>query len=155
MFVPGSEAAEFLEGVKEKQVQHAGVDLTVDALWTIEEEGELDFSNQNRKVPEGKPLDFSKQVHLEPGCYVVRYGQKISVPENCMGIVFPRSSLMRMGANLISALWDPGYRGLGKGLLVVFNPKGIILHPGARIGQIAFIKGEASGSYSGTYQDET
>jgi len=154
MFLPGSEVATALDRVTKEQIQPAGVDLTVDAVWELDQAGELDFSNEHRRVPEGRELAFKTPLHLSPGAYVVRYGQKVSVPADCMGLVLPRSSLMRMGATLTSAIWDPGYSGQGRGLLIVMNPHGIILHPNARIGQLTLIRGRATGAYSGTYQHE-
>lgn len=156
MFIQGNEVAKFLENVSEEQIQPAGVDLTVDKIWKIDGAGELDFSNARRSIPSRIELEFSesKPIHLTSGPYIVKYGQKISIPDDSIGIVLPRSSLMRMGATLVSALWDPGYSGVGKGLLIVANPHGIKIHFNARIGQITFIKGKSSGTYSGVYQNE-
>ncbi|MBR9681181.1 MAG: deoxyuridine 5'-triphosphate nucleotidohydrolase [Candidatus Altiarchaeota archaeon] len=154
MFIPGNEVAKNLEGVNEEQIQPAGVDLTVDAIWEMDSSGELDFSNKSRKIPKGRELDFESPIHLNPGGYLVRYGEKISIPKDCVGMVLPRSSLMRMGATLVSALWDPGYTGRGKGLLIITNPHGIDLHPNARIGQMTFFRGDAKGTYEGSYQNE-
>ncbi len=154
MFLSGNDVAKSLKNVNEKQIQPAGVDLTVDKIWKINDAGELDFSNDNRKIPAGEEMPFTAPVHLEPGAYIVRYGQEISIPDDCIGIVLPRSSLMRMGATLISALWDPGYLGRGKGLLHIMNVHGVVLHPNARIGQLIFIKGRPGDTYDGAYLNE-
>ena len=154
MFLPGSKVAEFMDGIKAKQVQPAGVDITASEVFRLDGPGEIDFSNENRKIPKGEKLDFSDKLHLEPGSYRITYGETITIPENVVGIALPRSSLTRMGGTIISALWDPGYRGRGQGLLVVFNQHGIVLHKGARIAQLFFIKGESSGKYSGRFQNE-
>jgi dUTP pyrophosphatase len=152
--MPGSEVAKFLTNVKAKQVQPAGVDLTAAEVFRLDGPGELDFSNEQRKIPKGEKIDFGDRVELEQGAYVVTYGEAVEIPEDAVGILFPRSSLMRMGATVISALWDPGYRGRGQGLLVVSNPHGIVLHRGARIAQMVLFRGQSSGAYSGRFQDE-
>lgn len=154
MFLPGSEVERYMKGVTAKQVQPAGVDITASEVFAIDGPGEIDFSNENRKIPEGKKLEFTNKLHLEAGSYRVTYGETMAIPEDAAGIVLPRSSLMRMGATVISALWDPGYEGRGQGLLVVFNKHGIVLHKGARIAQLFLIKGKSSGKYSGKFQRE-
>ncbi|MBR9681144.1 MAG: deoxyuridine 5'-triphosphate nucleotidohydrolase [Candidatus Altiarchaeota archaeon] len=154
MFLSGEKIASFMDGVKDVQIQSAGVDLTVKTIYEFDTPGELDFSNESRNIPKGNKLDFEEKIHLTSGSYRVVYGESIKMPENAIGLVLPRSSLMRMGATLISALWDPGYHGRGQGLLVVTNPHGIILHKNARIGQITLIKGVRTGKYEGTYQKE-
>ena len=154
MFLPGSEVARLLEGLRDEQVQPAGVDLTAREVFLIDSPGELDFSNRNRRIPEGKQLEFDTKIHLKQGCYRINYGEVVSIPEDTAGIVLPRSSLMRMGATVISALWDPGYHGRGQGLLVVFNPHGMVLHKGARVAQLFLIRGSSSGKYSGKFLGE-
>lgn len=143
-----------MKGVTTKQVQPAGVDITVQELFAIDGPGEIDFSNENRRIPKGEKLEFDGKTRLEAGSYIVTYGETVAIPEDAVGIVLPRSSLMRMGATVISALWDPGYEGRGQGLLVVFNRHGIVLHKGARIAQLFLIKGRSSGKYSGKFQGE-
>ncbi len=155
MFVSGEKMANFLDPIKNKQIQPAGVDLTVIEVFEIDSVGEIDFSNENRKVPEGKKLEFSEnKIHLKPGSYKIMYGEAVKMPKDALGIVLPRSTLMRMGATVISALWDPGYQGRGYGLLVVFNPHGIIIHRNARVAQIFMIKGKTNKEYEGTYKGE-
>jgi len=154
VFISGEEIAKFMKGVDKTQVQPAGVDITVDEVYTFDSPGELDFSNEKRRVPKGRKLDFEDKLHLKMGSYRVTYRESIKMPEDAIGLVLPRSSLMRMGATLISALWDPGYHGRGQGLLIITNPHGLILHKKVRIGQIVLIKGEKAGKYQGSYQGE-
>lgn len=154
MFLSGPEVEKFIEGAQLKQVQPAGVDLTVVDVFELDSPGEIDFSNENRKVPKGKKIEFDDKIHLNQGAYRIIYGESVKMPEDAAGVVLPRSSLMRMGATVISALWDPGYEGRGQGLLVIFNPQGLILHRRARVAQLFLIRGKASGKYEGTYHKE-
>ena len=154
MFLPGSETAKFLEGLKDEQIQPAGIDLTIDKIFEIDEAGEIDYSNENRKVPKGRELKFNGKVHLPPGAYRITYNEVVRMPGDAIGVGLPRSSLMRMGGTVVCGLWDPGYEGRSQGLLVVFNPKGITVHKGARLVQIFLIKGKSSGKYSGSYHGE-
>ncbi|MCE7743187.1 MAG: deoxyuridine 5'-triphosphate nucleotidohydrolase [Candidatus Heimdallarchaeota archaeon] len=137
------------------QTQIAGFDLTAKDIMILEDGGIIDFDNSERFIPEHKILEpQNKKWILEPGGYLVRYNEIVEVPLNAIGIVLPRSSLMRIGAMLCSAVWDPGYKGRGIGLLIV-NAK-ITVFEGARIAQIVFIKTQEKldEGYSGTYQNE-
>ncbi|MHA1303241.1 MAG: deoxyuridine 5'-triphosphate nucleotidohydrolase [Candidatus Heimdallarchaeaceae archaeon] len=138
-----------------KQVQIAGFDLTVRNISLPEDGGELDFDNCKRKIPEytSIPLQDDKWV-LQPGGYIVQYNEIVEVPLNAVGILFPRSSLMRIGATIYSALWDPGYKGRGVGLLQ--TTKQITIHRNARIAQIIFLEtqSKATKGYNGKYQNE-
>jgi len=90
-----------------------------------------------------------------PGYYLVRFNETVNMPLDLAAIGKPRSSLLRMGAFMVSAVWDPGYRGRSISLLAVGNPRGIRIKRGARIIQLVFIKvlGETTG-YQGIYQGE-
>lgn len=149
--------AEFVDDyVKfDMQMQIAGFDLTVNAIYNFKSVGKIDFDNTKRILPEYKPIPLeNEQWQLSPGGYLVRYNETIKVPDSAVGILLPRSSLMRCGATIHSALWDPGYVGKGVGLLVVTHP--IIIYKNARIAQIIFIKTEAQLDkvYAGQYQNE-
>ncbi len=138
-----------------KQSQIAVFDLTVKDIIALESDGVLDFDNSKRFVPDHKiitPKD-GKWI-LEPGGYLTRYNEIIEVPLSAIGIVLPRSSLMRIGGTICSALWDPGYKGRGIGLLIVYTR--ITIHQNARIAQIIFLKTleESKNGYSGEYQNE-
>jgi len=140
------------------QVQPAGVDLTISEVFRFKGHGRLGFSNASRKLPDVEKLDFNDDgvLFLERGAYRVKYNEVVKVPDDCIAVGFPRSSLMRMGATIVSAVWDPGYEGRGEGLLLVENPHGIILERNARVMQLVFIKLSAkpSETYSGSYQYE-
>lgn len=145
------------------QRQPAGYDLTVESIARFAGVGALDLTNERRELPEIEPMPWEltgavdaspAPLTLLPGGYLITYSEVIEVPADCAGIVLPRSSLMRCGATLHSALWDPGYRGRGQGLLTVYNE--LRLYCQARIGQFVLIKLEQAAEelYSGTYQHE-
>lgn len=73
-----------------------------------------------------------------------------------MAMALPRSSLLRCGATLDTAVWDPGYNGRSQSLLVVHNPHGIRIKKNARLMQLIFIcmREVAHKAYSGIYQGE-
>ncbi|MDH5816236.1 MAG: deoxyuridine 5'-triphosphate nucleotidohydrolase [Candidatus Nezhaarchaeota archaeon] len=140
------------------QVQPAGIDLTVGEVYEFKGPGLLGFSSDSRRMPEVHKLEFDNdgRLFLKKGAYKVRYNEVVRVPRNYVAIGLPRSSLMRMGATIISALWDPGYEGRGEGLLLVENPYGIILERNARVIQLIFVRleSEPESEYRGSYMYE-
>ena len=72
-----------------------------------------------------------------------------------MALGRPRSSLLRCGVNVGTAVWDAGYSGRSQSLLVVHNPSGFSLEKNARLTQLVFFEltGESEG-YQGIYQGE-
>jgi dUTP pyrophosphatase len=138
--------------------QPNGVDLSLDSVWRLLAPGALGRSNADRRLPERQPLDFDPNgwLHLPPGGYGIRYAEAVQLPVDCGGLCFPRSSLLRMGVYVPTAVWDAGYAGRGEGWLEVSNPHGVQLQQGARIVQlVVFRLSEAAvGGYSGTYQNE-
>jgi len=140
-----------------KQLQPAGVDLTVKEIFTFASCGKIDFTNQERKLSELKLIPFNDNnwVFLKPGFYLIKYNETINMPLNLIAIGKPRSSLLRMGAFMVTAVWDPGYRGRSVSLLVVGNPNGIWIKKNARILQLIFLRlSKESIAYRGEYFGE-
>ena len=82
----------------------------------------------------------------------VRYGEPVRIPTGHVGFVLPRSTLLRNGCTLDTAVWDAGYEGVGEGRLDVGH--GIDIEAGARIGQLVLARADHEGTYDGTYQGE-
>ncbi len=144
-----------VEGFTGEQVQPAGVDLRVAEILEVAGPGLLGV--RERRVPEGKPLQPKDGSWLlQPGAYRLVFADTVRVPEDSVGLCFPRSSLLRMGAMVTCAVWDPGYVGKGEALLLVFNPYGVRLEVGARVAQLILVKTVAGVSkpYSGRYLGE-
>ncbi len=155
VFLPGKRIASLLPGpLLEDQVQPAGVDLRVGSVSRIVEAGFLGRSR--KRIPRAEPIASQEGVwRLGPGHYRIRFLDTVSVPRWAVGFCYPRSSLLRMGATLLCAVWDPGYTGRGEALLVVYNGLGIELEEEARIAQLVFARLEEEvEAYSGDYQGE-
>lgn len=90
---------------------------------------------------------------LDEGYYIVEYSKKIEIPEDHVGLVLPRSRLMRCGCSLYTAVWDSGYEGKGEGGLKI-NQR-TYLEPGMRIGQMIYLTTEElEEHYDGKHQRE-
>ena len=57
-----------------------------------------------------------------------------------MALGRPRSSLLRSGVALHTAVWDAGYRGRSQSLLTVHHPEGFRLQRDARLAQLVFFR---------------
>jgi dUTP pyrophosphatase len=73
-----------------------------------------------------------------------------------MALGRPRSSLLRCGVSLHTAVWDAGYRGRSQALLVVFNELGYRVQRGARLMQLVFFRlaGPVAEGYQGRFLRE-
>ena len=142
----------------EHQVQPNGVDLTLKEIAMLSSRGSLGADNESRVISGTSPLVFDGlgRVDLLPGCYLVTYNEVVSLPRNMMALATPRSSLLRCGVSIDSAVWDAGYSGRSQSLMVVYNPQGLRLHRNARIVQMVFfsLSGEVARGYRGIFQGE-
>ncbi|MEA2085691.1 MAG: deoxyuridine 5'-triphosphate nucleotidohydrolase [Chloroflexota bacterium] len=141
----------------EQQLQPNGVDLTLKEIALPQSSGRIAISNHQRLVPDLAPLVFDGMgfIDLMPGTYIITYNELVNLPNDIMALAAPRSSLLRCGISVNTAVWDAGYSGRSQSLMVVYNPQGFRLQRNARIIQLVFFKlsGETEG-YHGIYQGE-
>ena len=156
----GSEAQNLVESMidPKTQTQMCGMELTLQKIERFTSAGAVAFDNNERVLPQTEPLDFdpSGWIDLPAGAYLVTFNEIVNVPRDAAALARARSTLLRCGASLETALWDPGYRGRSQSLLVVYNPQGLRLKKNARLMQLVFMRleKEAEKVYSGKYQGE-
>ena len=149
-----------VEGMKDVsiQVQPNGIELTLKEIHSIKGMGTVDFDNSERVIPESIPLQFQPDgwIELEEGIYKILFNEIVNIPKDTAALATPRSSVIRCGATLETAVWDAGYRGRSECLLVVFNKDGLRLQKDARVIQLVFYSMESAvdKGYSGRYQNE-
>jgi dUTP pyrophosphatase len=140
-----------------QQLQTNGFDLTLRDIATLEDAGQIGIDNNQRRLPELSLLTFdgTGAMELKPGSYLITYNEIVHLPKNIMALGRTRSSLLRCGVNIGTAVWDAGYSGRSQSLLMVHNPRGFRVCKNARILQLVFmtLTGETEG-YSGKYQNE-
>ncbi|MFA5116406.1 MAG: deoxyuridine 5'-triphosphate nucleotidohydrolase [Candidatus Omnitrophota bacterium] len=144
------------------QLTPNGFDLTCAQVYEFDAPGALDFSNKERKVPQGRLLlpkkaeaqDKHGWYDLPKGAYRIRTNETCAIPLDLVALAFPRSSLLRMGAFTENAVWDAGFKGKSEFILVVENPFGLRLKENARITQLVFVRAnETLEGYQGIYQE--
>jgi len=141
----------------EEQVQPNGIDLTLREVALLQTSGKIAVNDRQRLVSDLAPLVFDGLdfIDLMPGAYIITYNEIVHLPKNVMALATPRSSLLRCGVTVNTAVWDAGYSGRSQSLMVVYNPQGFRLQRNARIVQLVFwqLTGETEG-YRGIYQRE-
>ena len=113
---------------------------------------------RDRSLPESETLAFGDDgwLCLNAGPYLVTFNEVVNMPLDLMALASPRSSLIRSGVSLPTAVWDPGYRGRSQALLTVHNPAGYHLQQNARLMQMVFFRlsHPVQQGYQGRYQGE-
>jgi dUTP pyrophosphatase len=141
----------------EEQLQPNGIDLTLREVALLQSSGRITVQNSQRLLPELAPLVFDGMgfIDLMPGTYIITYNEIVHLPKNVMALARPRSSLLRCGVNVGTAVWDAGYSGRSQSLMVVYNPQGFRLQRNARIVQLIFFRlSQKTEGYKGIYQGE-
>ncbi len=141
----------------DEQAQANGFDLTLRDAAVMQTAGRITTENQRREVSDLSPLvfDSSGGIDLAAGIYMITYNEIVHLPKDLMALGRPRSSLLRCGVTIGTAVWDAGYSGRSQSLLVVYNYQGFRVEKNARITQLVFFEltGESAG-YNGIYQGE-
>ncbi|MDA4118512.1 MAG: deoxycytidine deaminase [Thaumarchaeota archaeon] len=160
----GSEVAKFCSSYR--KVNPNGVDLAPKEVKSIPVDSKIYLHGEERGYVEkasGRVTD-SKEV-LNPdaaGFYDFASGRlyelrfpKVSIPADCTGFAFPRSTVNRLGIiKLESAVFDSGYS--GEPTQTIFTPLDARVHKDEALIQLVFIRNEAPSKelYSGRYQNE-
>jgi len=133
----------------EEQVQPNGIDLTLREVAMLQSSGRIAVKDSQRLISDLAPLAFDGLgfIDLMPGVYSITYNEIVHLPKNVMALATPRSSLLRCGVTVNTAVWDAGYSGRSQSLMVVYNPQGFRLQKNARIIQLVFLwlTGETEG----------
>ena len=155
MFDSGATVAAALDvggaDLDDEQRQPNGVDLTLGDVLEQVEPGRVGVDGKT--VGDRESVDTTDDgFDLDRGGYILQYAETISIPDDHVGFLYPRSTLMRNSCMLNTAVWDAGYEGKGEGLLQVHHP--IRLERGARVAQLVLAEASHDDVYDGTYQGE-
>ena len=141
-----------------EQVQPNGVDLSLQGVSRLSGAGWMGRDNGVRELAAADSLAFDREgwLHLTPGAYLVTFREVVNLPGDLMALGRARSSLLRSGVSIHTAVWDAGYRGRSQAFLVAHLPEGYYLQEGARLMQLVFFRLTAAveQGYSGRYQGE-
>ena len=140
------------------QLQPNGFDLSVREVAAFVGAGQMGAADADRVLSATEPLTFDDAGwrDLAPGPYLVSFNEVVNLPNDLMALGRPRSSLLRSGVSLHTAVWDAGYRGRSQSLLTVHHPDGFRLQRDARLAQLVFLRlaTPPGQGYQGRYQGE-
>ena len=124
------------------QLQPNGFDLTLRDVQTMTSAGSMGDGPDQRELPDTVPVPFGPGgwTDLQPGPYLLTFNEIINLPLNLTALGFPRSSLLRSGVSIHTAVGDAGYRGRPQALMVVHNPSGYRVRRNARLWQLVFFQ---------------
>lgn len=154
MIIPPQQLVKY--GYNVSQLDCSGIKLTLAEVYKPLGPGTIDLDSKSIPNYETIQADDKGYYRLGLGSYIIRYGEYVKIPEDAIALAIPRSTLIRSGAMLFTAVWDPGYEGRGFGLLIVYNPHGLIIRRGAQVAQLVFIRMSEPSmlKYRGTYYKE-
>ena len=141
----------------EEQVQPNGFDLTLREVALLQSSGRIAIADSQRLVSDLAPLVFDGLgfIDLMAGAYIITYNEIVHIPRNVIALAVPRSSLLRCGVMINTAVWDAGYSGRSQSLMIIYNPQGFRVQRNARIVQLVFLKlTQETEGYHGAYQGE-
>ena len=142
----------------EAQLQPNGFDMTIRDVSQLINPGAVGTEDFSRVLSETTVMEFGPcgWLSLNPGPYLVTFNEVVNLPLNVMALGRPRSSLLRSGVAIHTAVWDAGYRGRSQALLVVYHSDGYRVQRDARLMQLVFfqLKSFASRGYQGRFQSE-
>lgn len=140
------------------QLQPNGFDLTLNNIQTIVAGGTIGADSTDRVIPSAELLSFddSDWLDLPEGSFLITFNEVVALPMNLMALGRPRSSLLRSGVTIHTAVWDAGYTGRSQALLAIHNPNGYRVQRNARLMQLIFINLDqpTAQGYQGKYQWE-
>lgn len=142
----------------EQQLQPNGFDLTLNGVSRLSGRGSMGAAPDDRDLSNTEPVDFGPGGWLElaPGPYLIEFNEIVNLPLDVMALGRPRSSLLRSGVAIHTAVWDAGYRGRSQALMVVHQSAGYRMQKNARLLQLVFYRlaQPVSEGYQGRFQGE-
>lgn len=155
MFInPKTAIAEgWIKGIKDpqKQIQPNAIDFSLDEVRWLDSKSPAKITETMKQMREC-PLLATDEL----GMWTLSGNQVydgtseiyVEIPEGVAAILYTRSSFTRNGIFITSGLYDSGFKGQ-IGFTIYTVGGGLIVAPGTRIGQIAFIKSDSAGVYAG------
>ncbi len=142
----------------DEQLQPNGFDLTLRDASRLTSGGSMGAGLDQREVSDTEPIAFDSDgwLRLIPGPYLLTFNEVVNLPLDLMALGRTRSSLLRSGASLHTAVWDAGYRGRSQALLIIHHPDGYRVQKNARLLQLVFfhLARPVSQGYQGRFLGE-
>ena len=142
--------------IPQGDVQPNGIDISIGRLFCLSGNVRLSSKKEDHQYPDRQELKpLNSYWHLNPGTYLVEVAEEIVIPNDAIGYVAPRSTLLRMGATVYSGIWDKGFQGVGDnhGRILLQSSLSFQIQISVAIAQMIFISAvDDKTVYQGTYQ---
>jgi len=151
----GEFVAKFIDSdaMLDDAIQPNGLDLSIGEIYKLSGVAELSDDEYTKTDRDRVPVNGHGDYVLGTGPHIIEYDETIEIPDDCVGIVLPRSRMLRCGLQVDTALWDAGYKGKGEGALFAHTPAK--LEKDMRVAQMVFLDAdEAEEKYDGEHQGE-
>ncbi|KKQ93716.1 MAG: Deoxyuridine 5'-triphosphate nucleotidohydrolase [candidate division CPR2 bacterium GW2011_GWC1_39_9] len=122
----------------EHQLQPTGFDVTVKKIVRLSGEAQIGNPYHNKVASESDVKITDGWYVLKSGFYVIYINEFTNIPNNLMGLAFPRSTLFRCGGTLQSGVWDGGFKGRGRLGLCVSGVTHLRIEENCPIAQLVF-----------------
>ena len=144
----------------DKQIQPNAIDFTADKAFDVADK-EFYVSETHKQMRGGEEV-FPKSTFFEANCrntWCIAGGEMldflsdvyVDLPEGVAAQLVIRSTLARNGLQLVSGLYDSGFKGHIGFLLHNRHKFEALIAEGTRVGQIIFIGADSAGTYQGGY----
>lgn len=149
-----------IENLSERELENpegSGFDLRMGEVYELEGYGYLGI--EERETPKSSlvakysPKKVTSYI-FEPGkYYLIKTVEKVNLPIDIAGIIFPRTTLFRSGLALFNGIVNTGYQGELTFGLCNLGRSNIKVDMGARVVHITFHEVQGEGSrYRGQWQ---
>lgn len=166
MIVKEEELRKLYPGLDENQYQPGGIDLKLGNIKNFKnKETVYGIVDGTKQLPEQADIEESAvkmgATRLEVGFmlepytpYIAVVQDKIKIPLDILQLYFPRSSLLRAGVDVRTAVGDPGFHGHLSFLIVNHNDTPFFIKKGERFAQMVCMRldGDTNG-YDGDYNE--
>jgi deoxycytidine triphosphate deaminase len=148
----------WIKGIRnpDKQIQPNAIDFTLDILKQVGHlPGWAHLSETDKSMRPLSNVELGQRGWtLDVGnVYDGTSDMYVEVPEGVAAVLYTRSTLARNGVFLLSGLYDSGYKGhIGFTMYPIGGD--IMIEPGTRVGQIAFLSAESAKMYAGGWNHE-
>ena len=141
---------------EEKQVQQNGIDLTVNSIFTVENDEPCILTEKERKRPINNKLEKT-EYNWEKGwmlkawkIYDVLFNEDIKIPWDASWMIMQRSSLNRMWCFITTGWWDSWFENKVWGII---RPSlDIFIGENTRLAQFIAFKSDSASMYDWIYK---
>lgn len=163
MLLSGKNIEQHLVTSEFSKTNQVGIDLSVKKIERIYRGGQV-LKDKTVVDPQNYQEIFATENsegritwRLASGVYALTFNERVTIPPTHTGFILHRSSIMRMGGMIVSAIWDPGFTTGDNDMgTTLFAHVPIEIEKDARVAQFYMMSNETVDElYNGQFQNKT